>query len=266
MATVEKEQNIKPAADGTVGKALELLDQVAMQKRPMRFSEIQTLSPHPKATLHRLLQTLTSQGMLSYNPDQQTYGLGLRLLRLAHAAWRQSSLAPLARPFIDALSEEVEETIHLAQLDEGQVLYVDKRNARKPIEMFSEAGKIGPGYCTGVGKAMIAFLPPAERQNAINRQAFFRHTEHTYTTPESFSAELERIRADGISFDREEHEPGIICIAAPIITASGRVLGALSVTTSTQRNTLEELGKLRKPLTKTAQKIAEAAENWQFPD
>jgi IclR family KDG regulon transcriptional repressor len=266
MATVEKEKISRPAADGTVGKALELLDQVATQNRPMRFSEIQSLSPHPKATLHRLLQTLTSQGMLSYNPDQQTYGLGLRLVRLAHTAWRQSSLAPLARPFIDALSQEVDETIHLAQLDQGQVLYVDKRNAHKPIEMFSEAGKVGPGYCTGVGKAMIAFLPPEERQNAINRQAFYRHTDHTFTTPEAFTDELDRIRADGISFDREEHEPGIICIAAPIRTASGRVLGALSITTSTQRNTLEGLEKLRNPLTETARKIAEAAENWQFPD
>ena len=82
------------------------------------------------------------------------------VLRLAHAAWATSSLAPIARPYLDELSAETGETIHLAQMDGGQVLYVDKRNATKPVEMFAQAGKVGPAYCTGVGKAMLAFMPP----------------------------------------------------------------------------------------------------------
>ena len=92
-------------------------------------------------------------------PTGRPTALGVRLVRLAHAAWAQSSIAPLARPYIDRLSAEVGETIHLAQLDLGQVLYVDKRNAQRPVEMFSQAGKVGPAYCTGVGKAMLAYLP-----------------------------------------------------------------------------------------------------------
>jgi len=168
-------------ADGTVGKALDVMDLVAARGRPVRFAELLAESDHPKATLYRLLQTLTNQGMLTYDEARQTYAPGLRLVRLAHAAWQQSSLAPIARPFLDALSEQVGETIHLAQMDQGQVLYVDKRNARKPIDMFSEAGKIGPGYCTGVGKAMMAFLPEDDRAKAINMQAFFAHTPRTLT-------------------------------------------------------------------------------------
>jgi IclR family KDG regulon transcriptional repressor len=252
-------------ADGTVGKALDVLEQVADFGRPVRFGEVLEASEHPKATLYRLLQTLTSQRMLRYDEDAQTYAPGLRLVRLAHAAWRQSSLAPIARPFLDALSREVGETIHLAQLDEGQVLYVDKRNAAHPIEMFSAAGKVGPGYCTGVGKAMIAYLPTAERDAAISLQAFFRHTPTTLADAEALYAELDQIHAEGIAFDREEHEPGIICIAAPILAESGRVIGALSITTSTRRNTLKGLAALRPALTDTAKKIAEAASTWQFP-
>ncbi len=252
-------------ADGTVGKALDVMDLVAARGRPVRFAELLAESDHPKATLYRLLQTLTNQGMLTYDEARQTYAPGLRLVRLAHAAWQQSSLAPIARPFLDALSEQVGETIHLAQMDQGQVLYVDKRNARKPIDMFSEAGKIGPGYCTGVGKAMMAFLPEDDRAKAINMQAFFAHTPRTLTDAKSLERELDAIRAEGVSFDREEHEQGIICIAAPILSATGRVMGALSITTSTQRNTLDGLEKLRPALTETATKIAEAAESWQFP-
>jgi IclR family transcriptional regulator, KDG regulon repressor len=131
-------------SDGTVGKALDVLDQVAAYGRPVRFSEMLAASPFPKPTLYRFLQTLTNQRMLAYDPDRQTYSPGVRLVRLAHAAWEQSTLAPIARPHIDALSAAVGETVHLAQLDHAQVLYIDKRNANKPVQMFSQAGKVGP--------------------------------------------------------------------------------------------------------------------------
>jgi DNA-binding IclR family transcriptional regulator len=144
------------------GKALTVLDAVAEHGRPVRFTELLEDSPFPKATLYRFVQTLTAQGMLSYDPERQTYAPGLRLVRLAHAAWQASSLAPIARPYLDDLSRATGETVHLAQLDGGQVLYVDKRNATDPVEMYSQAGKVGPAYCTGVGKAMLAYLPEAE--------------------------------------------------------------------------------------------------------
>ena len=246
------------SGDGTVGKALEVLDKVAAVGRPVRFSELLAESTHPKATLYRLLQTLVSQGMLAYDERQQTYSLGIRLVRLAHAAWRQSSIAPIARPFVSALSEAVGETVHLAQLDSGQVLYVDKRNPTNAIDMFSQAGKVGPAYCTGVGKALMAFLEPAELDHVLKKQSFYRYTP-------ALRADLEKIREEGLSYDREEHEPGIICIAAPILSSRGRPVGALSVTTSTQRKGLDQLLEARPALLDAASKIAAAVEDWQFP-
>nr|WP_067288939.1 IclR family transcriptional regulator [Marinobacterium profundum] len=256
----------KKNSDGTVGKALNLLDEVAAKGRPVRFSELLAESEHPKATLYRLLQTLTSQGMLSYDPDRQLYSLGVRLVKLAHAAWQQSSLAPIARPFLDELSNKLGETVHLAQLDHGQVLYVDKRNPAKPLMMFSDAGKIGPGYCTGVGKAMLAFLDDATREQCIKQQAYHRYTAHTLTSAEALRTELDNIRTQGIAFDREEHEPNIICIAAPILSGTGRVLGGMSITTSTQRYSLETLEKFKPDLLETARRIGLQAEAWRFPE
>jgi len=253
-------------ADGTVGKALDVLDMVASHGRPVRFSDLLAHADYPKATLYRLLQTLTHQGMLVLDPDQGTYALGVRLVRLAHAAWAQSSLAPIARPYLDELAEKTGETIHLAQLDLGQVLYVDKRNAARPVEMFAQAGKVGPAYCTGVGKAMLAYLSPEALEQALARQSFHRHTEHTLDTPEKLMAELKAIRDRGHAFDREEHEKGIICCAVPILTRSGRVLGALSVTSTTARTTLKAL-EAQSGLTKDiAAKIAAEAESWRFPE
>ena len=253
-------------ADGTVGKALDVLDQVASYGRPVRFATLLADSAFPKATLYRLLQTLTNQNMLEYDPENQTYAVGMRLVRLAHGAWTQSSLAPIARPYLDRLSAEVQHTVHLAQLDNAQVLYVDKRNAVHPVEMFSDAGKVGPAYCTGVGKAMLAFLPDAERRKAIAQQSFHRFTPQTYTTPEALSEELDAIRNRGYAFDREEHEPGIICIAQPILSSGGRPLGALSITGATEKITLNELESLVPRLRQTADAIAADARDWRFPD
>ena len=257
--------NVAARSDGTVGKALDLLELVSDAPTPLRFSDIQAKSPHPKATLHRLLQTLVSQGMLSYDLENHTYTLGLRLVQLAHRAWAQSSLAPHARPFLDALARKTGETVHLAQMVSGQVLYIDKRNARDPVEMFSQAGKVGPGYCTGIGKAILAFQSDAECELAISQQSFHRFTDNTLADEESLRGDLELIRKTGVAFDREEHEPGIICIAAPILAKSGNVLGALSVTTTTTRHSLDDLVDLKPALISTAREIAEAAEAWRFP-
>jgi len=240
------------SGDGTVGKALDVLEQVAEFGHPVRFGTLLETSPYPKATLYRFLQTLTSQRLLEYDVDRQTYALGMRLVR--------------ARPHLDALSAQIGLTVHLAQLDHGQVLYVDKRNADQPVEMFSQAGKVGPAYCTGVGKAMLAFLPELEQRRVLSQQSYHVFTPYTYADAASLTAELHNIAARGYAFDREEHEPGIICIAVPIRAPQGRVLGGLSVTGSTALTTLDRLEELVPHLTQTAQAIGRDAQAWRFPD
>ncbi|CTQ48210.1 IclR family transcriptional regulator [Jannaschia donghaensis] len=256
----------RDGADGTVGKALEVLDRVAAFARPVRFSELLETSPFPKATLYRLIQTLTSQGMLRYDSDRGTYAPGMRLVRMAHAAWAQSSLAPIARTHLDALSAQVGETVHLAQLDGGQVLYVDKRNAARPVRMFSDAGKVGPAYCTGVGKAMMAWLPADILEGVLGQQSWHRFTDTTIPDAAAMGTELAAIRAAGFALDREEHEPGIHCIALPILSITGQVLGAISVTSQAERGTLAEMERHLPHMRQAVERIAGDMRDWRFPD
>jgi DNA-binding IclR family transcriptional regulator len=251
--------------DGTVGKALGVLDHVASFGRPVRFSEVLTQSDLPKPTLYRFLQSLTNQNMLSYDPDRQTYAPGLRLLRLAHSAWEQSSLAPVARPFLDALSNEVGEAVHLAQIDNGQVLFIDKRKAQAGFDTLAQAGQVAPAYCTGVGKVILAYMGDAQRARALQQQAFLAYTAATHTSVATLEREFDAIRAEGVAFDREEHEAGIISIAAPILTHGDRVIGALSIATTTQRHCINGLGGFRATLSETAVKIGVEARSWQSP-
>ena len=256
----------RASGDGTVGKALQVLEEVAAFGRPVRFSEVLAASEFPKPTLYRLIQTLSSQGMLDHDPDSNLYSPGTRLVRLAHAAWRQSSLAQVARPHLEALSALTGETIHLAKLDSAQVLYLDKCNSAQHVEMYSDAGKVGPAYCTGVGKTMLAHLAPDDAEPLIDQQSFHEFTEQTITSAQALKAELVEIKSHGYGFDREEHEPSIICVSVPILSQNGRVLGAVSVTSTTARTNLAGLEAHVPHIQKTAAAIAADAQRWSFPD
>ncbi|MGI9504430.1 MAG: IclR family transcriptional regulator [Geminicoccaceae bacterium] len=257
--TLEATRSREDRGAGTLTKGLALLEAVAAGPQPLRFTDLLHSQPYPKATLHRLLKTLIEAGMVVYDGDQRTYHPGVRLIRLSHAAWLRSSLADAARDALDALSNEIDETIHLAVLDDAQVLYLDKRAAGQPVTMFSSPGKVGPAHCTGVGKAMLAFLDEDSLEDALARQSFHRYMPSTLTTPEALKAELEEIRKDGYGFDREEHEVSIICVAAPILSARGGVLGGLSVTSTTYVNDLDNLAAYAPRLKAAAAAIADEA-------
>lgn len=251
--------------NGTVAKALSVLDQVAAMGRPVRMRELLEASEFPKPTLYRFLQTLTNEGMLSYDKANQTYAPGIRLVRLAHSAWSQASLAPIARPHVEALAASLREAVHLAQIDNGQVVFIDKRQASATFATLAQTGQIAPAYCTGVGKVILAHLSEDERAHAIRQQAFLRYTDATHTNAETLTRELNDIRSDGVAFDREEHETGIISIAAPIMTPANRVIGALSIATATHRHTLEGLNVFRPSLLKFAAQIGVEAQSWHSP-
>lgn len=255
----------KSKADGTVGKALEVLEAVAAFERPVRFTELLEDSNFPKATLYRLLQTLTHQHLLTHDEATGTYSMGLRLVRLAHAAWENASLATIARPFIEELSSSAGETVHLAQLDNGQVIFIDKVKATDRFETKAQVGQVAPAYCTGVGKAILAFIPPKRLELVLQQQSFFRYTEATHRNVESLLDDLGTVRATGIAHDREEHEVGIISIAAPIFIPGGRVVGALSISTSTVRHSLKTLIQFREAVVSTAEKIGLRASTWHLP-
>ena len=243
-----------------ISRALHLLDLVAAAGGPVRFADVQRASQLPKATTSRLLRQLEAEGMLAFDAVSQRYRLGLRLVRLAHAAWEGATLVEAARPVLDRLAHRVGTTLHLACLEAGQVLYLDKRLPHPTIRMFASPGRIGPAYCTGVGKAMLAFLPETERRDAIARQSFLGHTAKTITSAAALEAELAAVRARGFAIDDEEHEPTVICVAVPIVARDGVVLGALSATSTTHVTSTDNLLAFLPDLKAAAGEIAREAE------
>ncbi len=220
------------AKDGekTIGKGLELLELVGRSRNGLRGKEIAETLGLPVSTVFRQLKFLAERGFLR-NADG-VYTLGGALIRLGNAAMRQNPLSRLAHPLLAALSEATCETVHLAERRGGSVVYIDKVEGSRPVRMGSMIGNTGPLYCTGVGKAILAFLPEAERGRLLAEIVFTACTPKTITGREELETELAGIRCRGYAVDDCEHEPGVFCVAAPVFDSLGGVAGAVSVSGS----------------------------------
>jgi len=226
----QADRPVRGRADtGTLGKAISVLDIVASSDEPMRFTDILAVSDQPRGTLHRQLSNLVEEGLLSLGRDH-AYSVGIRLLKFAAKAWAGNQFRAIAEPHLRALHDLTGETVHLGVLRGNEVIYLDKVESRQAVRMYSQIGNASPVYCTGVGKAAMSALPEAEVKAIIATIKFHRFTDSTLTTPAALMNEIETIRQCGNAYDREEHEPGIRCVAAPIYSADRSFVGGVSVT------------------------------------
>ncbi len=239
---------------GTLGKAISVLDVIASAPEPLRFRDLANQIDQPRGTLHRQISNLIEEGLLQVNPDQ-SYSLGLRLLKFAAQSWSQNGLREIAEPHLRALHELTGETVHLGVLQGTEVIYLDKVESRQAVRMHSQVGNSSPCYCTGVGKAGLSVLPRDEAEARIAQINFHKFTETTLPNAKALLRELDEINRTGNAYDREEHEPGIHCVAAPVFTADRSITGGLSVTAPCYRISQRQLESWADDVRATAQAI-----------
>jgi IclR family acetate operon transcriptional repressor len=125
-------------------------------------------------------------------------------------------LGEWARPQLTELVDQAGETANLAMLDGDAVVYVAQVPSRHSMRMFTEVGRRVPVHCTGVGKVLLAQLPPAEVRALLARAGMPAQTPHTITDPDRLVRELERIRHQGYAVDDAEQELGVRCVAVAV--------------------------------------------------
>ena len=214
----------------SLARVFEILEVVGRSRCGLCGPEVAAALGVPVSTVFRMLKFLTDRGYLRKKETRYTLGPGL--MRLGSVARGQNPLAQLARPLLTELSEETGETVHLAELRGSEVVYIDKVEGSRPVRMGSMIGKSSPLYCTGVGKAMLAFLPERERGAVIRSIEFTAFTENTITDADALEKELAGIRRQGYAVDDCEHERGVYCVAAPVTLPDASALCALSVSGS----------------------------------
>lgn len=228
------------AGTGTLGKSIAVLELVSTAETPLRFTEILALSGQPRGTLHRQLSHLVEEGLLSFGGDLR-YAPGMRLLKLASNSWAKNQFRTVAEPHLKKLHEQTGETVHLGVLHGQEIIYLDKVESRQAVRMNSQIGNASPVYCTGVGKAALSILPEDRLIDLVAQFSFRAYTPTTHLSAASLLDELIAVRRVGYAFDREEHESGIRCVAAPVGSPRHGIVAGVSVTGPAYRVSMEQL-------------------------
>jgi IclR family transcriptional regulator, KDG regulon repressor len=211
-----------------VERALDVLLCFNRQTPELNMTQIAEQVGIHKSTVHRLLKTLEKKRFVERDAATGVYRLGIQLLQMAYLTLEQNDLRRLAAPFMRRLWEQHRETIHLAVLDQADVVFLDAIESPQRVKLAAAIGQRLPAFATAAGRAILAFMPDEAVQDVLKR-GMPQYTPQTRSSPEAFFEGLRLVRERGFALDEREFEEGIDAIAAPILDQSGLPIAAVSV-------------------------------------
>jgi DNA-binding IclR family transcriptional regulator len=247
------------AGSQTLLRGLDVIEAVA--DGPISLAELAARLDLTRSTTHRLATALVERRYLSFVP-RLGYQFGPKLLQLGFLAQQQTDIVQLARPHLEALAASTEDTVHLGILDHDRALYLDKIAGRRRIEINSRVGDRHPLTSTGLGKALLL------DDNPQHWHELFLKDRASGSPPADYDVWVERMRGyvdAGRTFDLEENEDLIRCVAAPIRGPGGNIVAAMSVSSAAQYMADERMQALSRDLLDTAAAIS-ADIGWSAQD
>lgn len=227
----------------SIERAFIILERLSEHPNGMQITKLASETGLSKSTVHRLLATLIELQYVKKDTETDRYYISYRALYLTRNILSNSSLISVAKPLLENLSNDINETVHLCVEENEEVVYIDKIESNQTIRMYSRIGSRAPMYCTGVGKMMLSGKDDEALREVISRIQFTKRTDHTILTPDDLVQEIRTIRKSGYALDNIENEEGIRCIAAPIYDFSGKIVASFSISGPTTRVTMERIDK-----------------------
>lgn len=212
-----------------IERAMAILNAFSLEEPELRVSELADRLGLHKSTVHRFLVNLEAAGMIERNTRTGRYRLGLRIFELGGLVMHRMDLWDEALPFLEGLVRDTGETGHLAILDGGEAIYVERVEARRPLRVPSAVGRGYPAHATNLGKVLLAHLDPRDLQRVVSEHGLAGFTSNTITDADQLDAELTVIRERGYAVDNEEYDEGLRCIGAPVWDHTGRVIAAIGI-------------------------------------
>jgi DNA-binding IclR family transcriptional regulator len=212
-----------------IERAVTLLNAFSAEEPELGVTELASRVGLHKSTVHRFLVNLEAGGLVERNPRTGRYRLGIRIFELGGLVMQRMNLWEEALPFLEDLVGDTGETGHLAVLDNGEAIYIERVEARRALRIPAAVGKGYPVHATNLGKVLLADLPAEEVEAIVTERGLARFTGQTITTREDLTRELTLIRERGYAVDDEEYDEGLRCIGAPVFDHTGGVVAALGI-------------------------------------
>jgi DNA-binding IclR family transcriptional regulator len=237
-------------------RAMEILEYIAKSRRGASISEISRSLGLPKSSTYLVLKTLEQGAYLRRNPRSRRYSFGSSLVTLSRKVLDNLDLREVATPVLNRLMRQTGIIVHLAVLEGNEAVIIDRS---EPLGCSAGADWIGRRLdvnCTGVGKALVAFLPSDQFEEVITAKRFARHNENTIVTIRGLKRELAKIREQGYALDDEEDELGVRCIGVPVLDIHQRLIAAISLAGTTEQIPIDRVRALARVLKQAASEIS----------
>lgn len=226
----------------SVTRAFDILGAFTVERPMLGVSEISSLLGLNRTTVHRLLTTLESCGVVQRVPRTQKYTIGARILRFANVFFHMSDVRSVGLPTIISLRDATNHTAALHLREQQSRLVIAQAESRQDLRVtYPDLGTPIPLHVGAPGKAILAHLRPDEIEHYLHSEPLTSVVLNTPISETSLRDELERIRANGYSVTSQERRLGVLSIAAPILSATGEAIASVNITAPLQRVTEQQV-------------------------
>jgi IclR family acetate operon transcriptional repressor len=248
--------NNKSELSGTVFKALAVLDLIVGPLPSASAADIAEKLNMPRPTTNRIISNLIKLNYLKRDGAKGALIEGDRLFELSLSVLIRASQRGPRHQLLSALAEQTQETCNVGMIVDGQVKYLDRVEAQWPLSLRLNPGSTVPLHCSALGKVLLAYMKPTQREKYLNTLDLKIYTLNTITTIEDLRKELNLITKQGYSLDNEEYFSGVVGMAVPIPNGEKNPVLAIAVAAPSARVTVNDLLKDLPALREVAKKLA----------
>lgn len=252
MTTIKAEADAATYPIRAVDRVCSILDALADSASGVSLPEVARAAELPKSSAFRYLSALEARHYVERDPSGTSYRLGVAF-RPQHPR-RDERLAELARPLLEKLRDQLEETVNLGILDGAQVVHAAVAESPHMMRLAARVGDRGFVHSTALGKAICSTLPDERVRSILGVSGMPAFTEATLTDPEQFLAELERTRGQGFGIDEAENQPAGRCVG--VVIEGIPFLAGVSVSAPASRLSLERVPDVVAQLHRVARKLS----------